>query len=111
MHKGYGTKLTRKEKKEFTRRYPYLAQNPFINMYVSDAEGGGIYIRQEVQLWFYILIFIPLHLIQVIICLWDGGLKTFEIANRYLTCDYCPWGSPNWKIANKILKFYEENEE
>ena len=111
MYKGYGTKLTREEKKEFTRRYPNLAQNPFINLYVRDAEGSGFYLTQEVQLWFYLLMFIPLHFTNIFICMWDGGLKTFEIMDRKLTVDYLSWGSPSWKIANSILKFYEENEE
>lgn len=111
MHKGYGTKLTKEEKKKFTRRYPNLAQNPFINLYLKDADGGGYHIVQEVQLWLYLFTFIPLHLTQMVLCIWDGGLKTFEIANRYITCDYLSWGSPSWKIANEILKMYDEDEE
>ena len=110
MHKGYGTKLTREEKKEFTRRFPMLSQNPFINLYLKESECG-FYASLEVQLWFYILMFIPLHLAQIIWCLWDGGLKTFEISNRFIICEYLSYGSPSWKAANKILKIYDENEE
>lgn len=63
------------------------------------------------KMWAYILIFIPIHLIQLILCLWDGGLKTFEINERVIIQDYLSWGSVSWKTANNILKIYDENEE
>lgn len=109
MHKGYGTKLTKEEKKGF-KKYSANATNPVINFYVKDAEGGGYYLIEEVKLWAYILTFIPIHLTQLILCIWDGGLKTFEINGRIVVQDYLAWGSISWKAANKILKIYEENE-
>ena len=39
--------------------------------------------------WFlYLLLFLPAHLIQLVYCLFDGGLKEFEIASRHLGHDY-----------------------
>jgi hypothetical protein len=108
MHKGYGKKLTRKEREGF-KRYLANATNPAINLYLKDAEGGGYYSTEEVKLWAYILTFIPIHLTQLILCIWDGGLKTFEINGRVVMQDYLAWGSIRWKIANKILKIYEED--
>lgn len=109
MHKGYGTKLTKEERKGF-KKYSANATNPVINFYVKDAEGGGYYLIEEVKLWAYLLTFIPIHLTQLILCIWDGGLKTFEISGRIVVQDYLAWGSISWKAANKILKIYDENE-
>lgn len=110
MHKGYGKKLTREERKGF-KRYTVNATKIFINFYLKDAEGGGYYLNQEITLWAYLILFIPMHLLQLLHCLWDGGLKEFEISGRKITCDYLSWGSQSWRIANKILKMYDENEE
>lgn len=110
MHKGYGTKLTREQRKEF-KRCRANASKCFINFYLAEAEGGGFYLREEVKLWAYLTLFIPMHLLQFIHCLWDGGLKEFRILGRYIACDYLHWGSVAWKSANKILKTYEENKE
>jgi hypothetical protein len=110
MRKGYGIKLTKEEKKRF-KRYSASACNPLINFYLKEAEGGGYYLTEEVKLWAYILTFIPIHLIQLILCIWDGGLKTFEISGRIVVKnDYLAWGSISWKTANNILKIYDENE-
>lgn len=110
MYKGYGKKLTREERKGF-KRYASGATNPLMNLYLRDAEGGGYYLTEEVKMWAYLLTFIPIHLTQLILCIWDGGLKTFEINGRVVMQDYLAWGSIRWKLANKILKMYDENEE
>ena len=109
MFKGYGKKLTKEEKKAF-KRYTATASNPMINFYLRDDEGGGYYLTEEVKMWFYILMFLPIHLTQLALCIWDGGLKTFEINSRLVAQDYLAWGSVSWKAANNILKIYDENE-
>ena len=110
MFKGYGKKLTKEEKKGF-KRYTATASNPMINFYLRDAEGGGYYLTEEIKMWFYILMFLPVHLTQLMLCIWDGGLKTFEINSRVVVQDYLSWGSVSWRVANNILKMYDENEE
>ena len=35
----------------------------------------------------YLLLFIPVHLIQALWCMWDGGLIEFEITGRHLGHD------------------------
>lgn len=35
----------------------------------------------------YLLIFIPTHFLQALYCMWDGGLKDFEIEKRHLGSD------------------------
>lgn len=110
MFKGYGKKLTKEERKGF-KRYTANATNPLINFYVRDAEGGGYYLTEEVKMWAYIITFIPFNLTQLIFCIWDGGLKTFEINGRVIIQNYLTWGSISWKAANNILKIYDENDE
>ena len=110
MKKEYGTKLTKEQRKGF-KRYTSNTTNPIINFYLKEAEGSGYYLIAEVKLWAYILTFVPIHLVQLILCIWDGGLKTFEINKRVVVKDYLAWGSISWKVANKILKIYDENEE
>jgi hypothetical protein len=35
--------------------------------------------------------------------MWDGGLKGFEFAERYLGGDYLGWvGDPTWEKAKEI---------
>ena len=110
MYKGYGTKLTKEERTGF-ERYEANATNPIMNLYLRDAEGGGYYLTTEMKLLPYIFMFIPVHLTQLVLCMWNGGLKTFEISSRLVMQDYFSWGSARWIAANKILKIYEENEE
>jgi hypothetical protein len=35
----------------------------------------------------YLILFLPAHLIQLLYCLWDGGLKEFSIQGRHLGHD------------------------
>ena len=42
--------------------------------------GGTASVKASIPLWLYILLFIPAHLITLLMCLWDGGLKEFEFA-------------------------------
>ena len=35
----------------------------------------------------YLILFIPCHLLQALWCMWDGGLKEFEIGKRNLSQD------------------------
>ena len=110
MFKGYGKKLTKEEKKGF-KRYTSTASNPMMNFYLRESGSGGYYLTEEIKLWFYILMFVPIHLTQLALCIWDGGLKTFEINSRVISQDYYSWGSARWRVANNILKIYDENEE
>ena len=59
--------------------------------------------------WFaYLLIFIPVHIFKLFWCLWDGGLKEFEIEGRLITYHYLyKSDSPYYdyyKKAKEILK-------
>lgn len=57
---------------------------------------------QKINLFNYILVFIPVHLLQALVCLWDGGLKEFIIFSRDLGEDYLHEGSESYSRAAAI---------
>lgn len=57
--------------------------------YTLTKESDTKYRRDQYIGWlFYIVAFIPACIIQLGYCLWDGGLKEFELPPRYLGGDY-----------------------
>lgn len=66
--------------------------------YTLVKEGNKFKREQCVPLWFYLLIFIPAHLIQALYCMWDGGLREFEFADRYLGGDYLGFEVTIWVL-------------
>lgn len=79
--------ITRKEW-EYIGKYNPAAKwlRPFCSYTLEEIEGG--YLRRCKISWpVYLLIFIPFHIIQALYCMWDGGLKEFEIEGRNLGHD------------------------
>ena len=77
---------------------------PFCSYTIKEIAGGD-YIRQIKIGWFgYLLMFIPVHIFKVFWCLWDGGLKEFEIEGRNLGYDELYYGSEFWERAKEILE-------
>lgn len=58
--------------------------------------------EQRVGWLVYLVLFIPVHILQFLWCLWDGGLKEFEFAERYLGGDWLQTGSYSYNVAEKI---------
>lgn len=58
--------------------------------------------EQRINLIIYLLIFVPVHILQALWCMWDGGLKEFEFAGRYIGSDYLPDCGSAFKRAEKI---------
>lgn len=54
----------------------------FCNWDIKKENDNSAYINCTMKLYFYILIFIPVHIIKVLLVLWDGGLKEFTIEPR-----------------------------
>lgn len=56
----------------------------------SLEEVQSSVIKHEVKLgWFgYLLLFVPVHIFKFFWCIWDGGLKEFEIETRQIRYDY-----------------------
>lgn len=75
---------------------------PFCVYTLGFEPDGKLKREQRLPLWFYLLIFIPAHIVQALWCMWDGGLREFEIADRYLGGDYFTESNPAYKIATKI---------
>lgn len=66
-------------------------------------EPSGKFKReQRVGMFVYLLLFIPVHIIQALWCIWDGGLKEFEINERYLGGDWMTPGSDSYETAKRI---------
>ena len=71
--------------------------------YTLDKEDDYTFKReQKVNLFAYILIFIPLHILQALVCMWDGGLKEFIIFSRNLGYDTIKLGSTAFSRAEEV---------
>lgn len=81
-------RITRKEW-EYLGKYNYAAPwlRPFCSYSLMEIEGG---FRRDCEVsWpVYLIIFLPVHLLQALYCIWDGGLKEFEIYSRHLGHNY-----------------------
>ena len=57
--------------------------------YTLEQTQPGVIKREAKVGWFaYLMMFIPVHIFKLVWCLWDGGLKEFEIEGRDLTYHY-----------------------
>ena len=81
------------EKKRITRKeWEYIGKyNPAAKWlrplcsYSLEKSFNGCFCRECKISWpVYLVIFIPVHILQLLYCLWDGGLKEFEIESRSL---------------------------
>lgn len=72
--------------------------------YYLYRSGQNIIREQRICLFLYLLLFIPAHIIQVFILMWDGGLKEFEFAQRLIGYDVIYAWDDKFKIAEEILK-------
>jgi hypothetical protein len=71
--------------------------------YTLAKEQDGRFKREQYVSWpLYILIFVPVHIAQAIFCIWDGGLKEFEINERYLGGDWLVQGSECYIRADVV---------
>lgn len=58
-----------------------------IASYTLEEIDGGFRRECKVPMWLYLIIFIPLHLLQALWCMWDGGLREFTIEGRHIGYD------------------------
>lgn len=72
----------------YIRRYKknHFGEKYLCNWYIEKNNSCSGTMRLYVKWWAYILAFIPVHLIQMVWCMWDGGLKEFGIEPRM--CNY-----------------------
>ena len=96
-------RITQKEWTEIGKcNYAAKWLRPFCS-YKLIKDDDKTFTRTQSLSWpIYILIFIPVHLLQAIILLWDGGLKEFMILKRYIGCDLLSKGSNAFDRAEQI---------
>lgn len=85
-------------------RYNHAAKwcRPICSYYLVK-EGENTFKRiQKIGILTYCLIFIPVHLLQAIFCIWDGGLKEFIIFSPALGEDILTKGSESFSRAQAI---------
>lgn len=76
---------------------------PFCDYSLTQDERG--FVREvEINLIAYMLVFIPVHLVQIIGLLWDGGIKEFTIEGRYIDCDVIHEWDGAYPRAEEIWK-------
>lgn len=85
-------------------RYNHAAKwcRPLCSYYLIKEDDKTFKRVQNINIIIYILIFIPVHLLQAIVCLWDGGLKEFIIFNRNLGYDIMSKGSESFARAEAV---------
>jgi hypothetical protein len=96
-------KISRKDWTEIGR-YNYAAKwlQPFCNYCLIKEPDGRFKREQRVGIIAYCIMFIPVHLLHALYCLWDGGLKEFEINECYLGGDWMIQGSESYNRAEKV---------
>lgn len=84
----------------------HFMEKHFCDWYIEKANDCSGYMRLRVKWWFYILAFIPAHIIQIFLCMWDGGLKEFGFEPR--ECNHsCVIGSPSDDSSTMFGRFKE----
>lgn len=85
-------------------RHNYAAKwcRIFCSYYLIKEDNKTFRREQKINVFNYILLFIPVHLLQALVCLWDGGLKEFIIFSRYLGEDTLTEGSKSFVRAELV---------
>lgn len=74
------------------------------NYTLTQEDSGNFKREQKIALWFYILAFIPMHLIDALLCMWNDGLKNFELQSRYIGFDIINKNTNSWNKAKEIYE-------
>lgn len=93
-------------------KFNYAARwcRPFCTYTLIKKDDSTIIREQKVNLLAYLIMFIPLHILQIFVLMWDGGLKEFEIFKRMLGKDLLASGSPSYERAKVLLYTNEQNQ-
>jgi hypothetical protein len=90
----------------YINKYNYAAKwLRHLCVYTLTREPNGRFRREQRIGWpVYLILFIPVHILQAISCIWDGGLKEFEIIERYLGGD---WTMPGCEPFDRAKEVWE----
>ena len=72
------------------------------NFWLSKKSDVIFYIEEEVRLSIFILLFIPDIIITFFYCVWDGGLREFELPSRHIKGSTIYSGCKGFDICQKI---------
>lgn len=77
------------EKWNMISKYNHAAKwlRPFCKYTLTKTDEEKYRHDQYIPLWLYLLFFIPSNIAMFFYCIWDGGLKEFELPPRYLGGD------------------------
>lgn len=75
---------------EYISKYNPAAEwlRPLCSYSIEKIDDNEYHRNCDIGLLVYLVLFIPIHLLQALWCMWDGGLKEFEIGPRHLGHDY-----------------------
>ena len=73
----------------FIRRYKkkHRFEMYFCNWYIEKKNPNCGYMKLYMKKWVYMLLFIPIHVLTFLYCLWDGGIKEMSFHPRMMTYD------------------------
>lgn len=88
----------------FIGKYNYAAKwcRPLCSYYLVKEDEKTFKRIQKMNIVSYVIIFIPVHLLQALVCMWDGGLKEFIIFSRHLGEDVLAKGSESYSRAEVV---------
>lgn len=77
----------------------------------DGTEGGHCYtIKSMVKMPFFLLLFLPIAIANVFVCMWDGGLKEYELPTQRVISSWtmyvCDAKYEN-SMYNKMKKVWE----
>ena len=75
-----------------------------IASYTLEEIDGGFRRECKIPMWWYLIMFIPLHLLELASCVWDGGLKSFEVEGREIANWTFHRGDLPYERAKEIYK-------
>ena len=65
---------------------------------------GYAKVKVFMPMWLYLLAFIPVHAAIALMCVWDGGLKSFEVEGREIANWTFHHGDLSYERAKEIYK-------
>lgn len=62
----------------------HLLEKLFCNHYLYDIDNLSVKVVAKIKWYVYIALFIPMCIYEALWCIWDTGLKHFEIEDSFL---------------------------
>ncbi len=82
------------------------------HLYRGTAGGGHYEGRRKVRWFWYLLLWLPLQLMNMLYCMWDGGLREWDWdlprvdrGSPFYVCD-AKYEDSNYNRMNKIWESY-----